>query len=383
MKEIVFFYSRYSPSNDGVSNAAKSLAEALTRTNVTVIVMVPRNLRSNLAKREYLNGVLVWRVSGPWRVFDLINSIWPNAYTTLTGLYFGILLKVSGKSPDLLFGHNLQYGGTLAVNAGKILSVRTAVMVHGEDVNQLLGKARKELISSYVLENIDHVFSTNTDFSNILTGIHKRSYQALPNIFTPRNETNLSEGLLLKRFNQGKLNLVCIGRLDRIGNTDLEIKGFSIALSAMKKLSNVKLKIIGQGILFKTYEDFIQCNNLENQVQLLGRIEFDEVQNILNSASAVLLPSNIEGLSMVMLETMSKGLPLLATEIAGAKDYIINGENGYLFDVGDVNGLVNAITDLSLNYENYKVVSENSLATYKDNFTGARVAKKLFENLNW
>jgi len=112
---------------------------------------------------------------------------------------------------------------------------------------------------------------------------------------------------------------------------------------------------------------------------LLGQIGFERLQNLLNGSSALLLPSNIEGLSMVMVEAMAKGLPVIATNIGGAKDYIKSEVNGFLIDTGDSEALAAGILRLASDMKFYNMVSENSRSTYLNNFTETSVYKLLHQ----
>lgn len=380
-KSIAFFYSSYYPANGGVANAAKNFAEALVSNgdDVSVYTLIP--FRSKLKKKEKINGVVVNRIKIISILFNLLSFGRQSLTLKLMAYYVAIVIKYRKERYDYIFGHTIYLGGTFAHIISKINNSTSIAMAHGEDVNQLRGNKFKEKLTISALINLDFVFSTNTDFNDILREYVQRKIHLLPNIFISSDELN--ESLIFRRYNGGNLNLLCIGRFDVFGENKIEIKGFSNVLKAMISLpKNITLEIIGTGILKEDYESFIRENNLEERVKLLGSLSFAETQDKLTNCSLVLLPSNIEGLSMVMLETMSKGLPLLASKVGGAKDYIIDNENGFLIEKGNVEQIINHLSKIPLSFEHYKRISVNSKRTYLDNFSPNAVTKLFYEYLN-
>jgi glycosyltransferase involved in cell wall biosynthesis len=56
------------------------------------------------------------------------------------------------------------------------------------------------------------------------------------------------------------------------------------------------------------------------------------------------LPSTVEGLSNTLLECMAGGLPMIASRVSGSED-LVTPANGWLFEPGDVAGLVACLTE--------------------------------------
>jgi glycosyltransferase involved in cell wall biosynthesis len=77
----------------------------------------------------------------------------------------------------------------------------------------------------------------------------------------------------------------------------------------------------------------------------------DDVRPYLEKASCVVLPSYREGLPRTLLEAAAMGKPLIATDTPGCRDVVLDGENGYLCRVADMDDLakkMQAMVDLSL-----------------------------------
>lgn len=72
-------------------------------------------------------------------------------------------------------------------------------------------------------------------------------------------------------------------------------------------------------------------------IQYLGTSQ--EVKTQIRDADCVVLPSYREGISKVLMEAASMAKPLIATNVAGCKELIIHGENGYLCEVKNAESL--------------------------------------------
>ena len=97
----------------------------------------------------------------------------------------------------------------------------------------------------------------------------------------------------------------------------------------------------------------IEHHRLENDVVLLGEVT-DQVRNILYNLSDIFImpnrtiPNDVEGFGIVAIEAGSCGLPVVASNIQGLGDAVIDGKTGYLVLEGDVEGFVSRITDMNL-----------------------------------
>lgn len=79
-------------------------------------------------------------------------------------------------------------------------------------------------------------------------------------------------------------------------------------------------------------------------IEYLGRI--DDVRPSMAEADCVVLPSYREGLPRALLEAAAVGRPLLATDVPGCRDIVVEGENGWLCRPGDVDDLAARLTEV-------------------------------------
>ena len=79
----------------------------------------------------------------------------------------------------------------------------------------------------------------------------------------------------------------------------------------------------------------------------LNRLKREEVRAEYRNADALLFPSRLEGLSLVMLEAKACGLPIVATDAHSAAEIIKNGEDGFLCPDLDANAFATAIRKIA------------------------------------
>ena len=109
----------------------------------------------------------------------------------------------------------------------------------------------------------------------------------------------------------------------------------------LNRHSNVFAVIAGIGPLEQDVKKFVMAHNLGDRVFYLGRRT--DVATIFSSATLKLLCSLQEGTPNVLLESQWLGCPVVSTKAGGAVDAVSHGETGLLVEVGDIDGLENAV----------------------------------------
>ena len=86
-----------------------------------------------------------------------------------------------------------------------------------------------------------------------------------------------------------------------------------------------------------------------------------DVRDVLNNCSVYVLPSYREGTPVSVLEAMATGRPIITTDTAGCRETVIDGENGFLVEVGKVRSLVEAMNKFILDPSLIISMGERSL----------------------
>ncbi len=133
----------------------------------------------------------------------------------------------------------------------------------------------------------------------------------------------------------------------------VEKKGTLYLIKAMTKIvskdKEIKLYIVGDGILRKSLENLATKLNLKNNVIFLGWLSREEVIKLIKKSIIFVLPSitakdgDCEGLPTVILEAMAYGLPVVSTYHAGIPEAVINNETGFLVPERDYKELADKL----------------------------------------
>ena len=121
-------------------------------------------------------------------------------------------------------------------------------------------------------------------------------------------------------------------------------KNIKDILKIAYKLPEIDFYIIGNGPEWSEINNLILNNELKNII-LLG--EKKNIFKYLYSADIYLSTSFYEGLPISILEAMSIGVPIVASNVVGNCDTIINGENGYLYEIDEIKKAVFYINKLA------------------------------------
>ena len=148
-------------------------------------------------------------------------------------------------------------------------------------------------------------------------------------------------GVDLKKFSfrspqmaeNGSIRLLSVGRL-------VEKKGFEYAIQAVGAVSenhpDIEYKIAGDGPLQKDLQELIDRLRIDDKVKLLGALPQEKIVDLIGIAHLFLAPSahssdgDQEGIPVVLMEAMSRGLPVISTYHAGIPELIKDGISGLL-----------------------------------------------------
>lgn len=142
-------------------------------------------------------------------------------------------------------------------------------------------------------------------------------------------------------FSQSNHNIGCVGRL-------AEQKGYPYIIRAMPDvISNypdAMLYIVGDGELKNELISLVHDLNLTRHIKFLGLR--NNVPALLRQWDLFVLPSLWEGFPTVVMEAMISEVPVIATNIPGTKELVVNGETGFLVPEKDPGSLSETIINV-------------------------------------
>lgn len=239
----------------------------------------------------------------------------------------------------------------------------------GLDLNRLVWQRKKRYWSDI---NITYIAP-----SKYVHSLAKKSYlikttQELNQIY---NFVNLDFVPNTKVLDNGDLSILVVGtNLDTDKN-----KGLDLLLESLKKLpmnmtQKIKITIIGVDTLdpkiflhFKSYK-------------LISSVNSDtELVSYYQDSTLTIVPSRIETLSYVALESLSCGTPVVAFKVGGIPELVIHNKNGYLAKPYDASDLARGITTILSSPKLRSQMSASALSHVKHNFSKDKIVREHLE----
>jgi glycosyltransferase involved in cell wall biosynthesis len=139
------------------------------------------------------------------------------------------------------------------------------------------------------------------------------------------------------------LRLILVGRL----SPEKGIGGLLEALALLPEAERPRLAIVGDGPMRAELDARVEQLGLGDGVTFLGRLPEAETLAEIARSDALVLPSFMEGLPIVLMEAMALGKPVIATRVAGIPELVTDGETGLLFTPSDWTELAAKISALT------------------------------------
>lgn len=155
---------------------------------------------------------------------------------------------------------------------------------------------------------------------------------------------------------------VCIGRVG-------EEKGLRSLVAALRRATDVQVKIVGDGPLHGYLTAELARGGLEH-VEYLGALPRDRCLELVRRARFLAFPSICyEGMPMVVLEAMAAGTPVIASRIGALPDLVEHEVTGLLVTPGSVEELSAAMGRLAADPEESRAMGARGQASFSERFT--------------
>ncbi|QZY55342.1 glycosyltransferase family 4 protein [Crassaminicella profunda] len=164
---------------------------------------------------------------------------------------------------------------------------------------------------------------------------------------------------------------ILIGMVGRITEQKDPISFVKMARKIINRGHNVHFILVGDGELRKEVENEINHQNLNKNITITGWI--DQVGNYVKCFDIGILTSKWEGFGLVLAEYMASKVPVVASNVDGIPNVIIDGKTGILVEAGDIDGFADAIIRLIEDRTLYRQFVENGFQRVVSKFNIDRV----------
>jgi glycosyltransferase involved in cell wall biosynthesis len=143
-----------------------------------------------------------------------------------------------------------------------------------------------------------------------------------------------------------------------VANLRHDVKNIPLVLRAAKRIvvgyDRAHFVIAGEGELEPELRSLASALEITDRVHFVGRC--DDVPTLLALSYAGVLSSTAEGFSNSILEYMAAGLPVIATNVGGAAEAVVDGVSGFLIESDDDEDLARRLSDILENEEKASVM---------------------------
>ena len=221
--------------------------------------------------------------------------------------------------------------------------------------------------------------------SNKVIAISQHTYKEVVDLFNRDVEiipygVSISEKNLAPEKSSSKpKNILFVGRL-------VERKGVQYLLEAFGKIakdSQAHLVIVGQGPEKEKLQRLAKEKNLDDKITFAGFVDDESLKNYYQNCSVFVLPAitdekgDTEGLGVVLIEALTYKKPVIASNVGGITDIVIDGKTGLLVSEKNSEELAMALKRILLDANLAKRLGEEGYTHVKEKFGWDRIIRQL------
>jgi glycosyltransferase involved in cell wall biosynthesis len=286
---------------------------------------------------------------------------------------------------DLVHAHWVLPQGLIGAALRRRLGVPLLTTAHGADV-YALKTAVTTRAKRWAVQSSDHVTAVSRSLARqvVALGADPDRLSILSmGVDTRRFRPERASDALRRQLNPTGPVLLFVGRL-------VEKKGAAYAIDAMPaildEVAHTRLIIVGDGPERPTLEARVRKLGLEDDVHFAGAISHDELPAYVASADLFVGPSVVEqngdtdSFGLVFAEALASGCPVIATDVGGIEDVVIDGETGVVVPQRDAPAIADAAVRLLRNAAEREQLRATGLA-YTREYLDQRLMAKRYGDL--
>ena len=282
-------------------------------------------LQKSRLMKDLFTRILIGGKEGPGRRVRALLHTW-------LGAYYALLLE--GRGVEHIHVHHGYFASWIALVAARLLRVSFSVTLHGSDL--LLHRA-------YLDTKLE-----NCSFCVTVSEFNRRHIlEHFPSIRPDKiivqhlgiASVALDSNKSATRF-RASFVMLAVGRLH-------PVKDHAFLVRACRRLkmkgSDCLCLIAGEGQQRTQLERLVEDLGLQAEVKLLGHLSPDQLDSYYSLADLVVLTSRSEGIPLVLMEAMARSKVVLAPNITGIPELVIDGQTGFLYRSGSLDEFVSRV----------------------------------------
>ena len=284
---------------------------------------------------------------------------------------FKRVYSVYGKEqgiPDIVHAHIIRYAAP-AIYLKTKQHLPFVITEHWSELNAD-NTSRRTMNQTFAYKRADKVICVSDVLANKLNSKCGVNSLVINNMVSEQFFLSKKENR-----NDAGFRFVSVSALRRKKRFDLLVRAFA----SCQFPESVSLDIIGDGEDRPVLERMIQELGLGKQVRLLGLKSPEEVSLILCQSDCFVLSSSSETFSIVLIEALAKGLPVVSTKCGGPESFI-RDEDGVLVENENAEDLARGMKYMMSNIRYYD--SEEIRQHCYDNFSQNVIANKIIDVYN-
>lgn len=280
--------------------------------------------------------------------------------------YLKIFIQILFERPDVVYIH-MSYRGSfqrkyIIHRLCKKFGIKDIVHLHGSEFKKWFYslKSNQQKQVRNFLKECSSIIVLGLEWKNAISSIETEA-----NIIVLSNTVEIKKDTVVWKNDKNKLLFLGV-LIKRKGVGDL-LEAVHI-LQKKNMFNGWKLIVAGTGEeeeILQVQTDKLGLNNL---IEFTGWIDGEKKQELLRECQVLVLPSYNEGLPMAILEAMSYGMPVIATNVGDICSAVINEKNGYITEAGDVLALAEAIGKVIGDKDVWNIFSNASKVIIEEKF---------------
>ncbi len=342
---FLIFSPYFSPHVGGVESFVGEMSEVLVRdAQVDQVTVLAPQLPAAGAPREVLGPRL--RVVRYPAMEVIPNFPLPKFWTVG---FWRALRAAAPQHHDILVSHTRFFvSSALALLTARLTRRQVVHVEHGSDFVQLgshlskwAARAYDHSIGQVVLRRADAVVAVSAAAAAFVRRLAGREATVIYRGFWPHRLEELSPNQDVLTHADGRGVVTYIGRL-------IDGKGVADLMRAFARMEGdaYVLCLVGDGPRRSDLERLADQLGIRDRVLFLGYVEERQALESILASDVVVNPSYTEGLPTTVLEAALLGRAILATDVGGTGEIVVDGHSGVLVAARDIVGLSSALTRL-------------------------------------